>query len=388
LVLAHKKANEEGKNSIMKKYHATPLNISVSILGKLTRKPVWTGRGKHILITDKQNIPNGYAAIIAKNAPKKQRRIPILHNLERAEQLNNGDIISIEPDGKVNVLYDINSPHNTLMVTERCNYSCIMCPQPKVANEKDKTHLNLRLISLMNKRTQSLGITGGEPTLIGDKLLDIISACKKELPRTALTLLTNGMRFEDKEFAQKISLIRHPDLVIDIPLYADTDTEHDTIIGAKGFYKTIKGLYNLALFEQKIGIRIVIHKMTYKRLPQLSEFIYRNFPFVFHVAFMQMETIGLAKENIERLWIDPYDYNNELEKAVVYLSQREVNVSIYNTQLCILPPNLWQFARKSISLWKRIYIEECDKCECREDCGGFFASSEEKHSGHIKALKK
>ena len=184
-------------------------------------------------------------------------------------------------------------------------------------------------------------------------LSDVISACKQKLPRTALTLLTNGMRFEDKEYARKISLIRHPDLVIDIPLYADTDTEHDAIIGAKGFYKTIKGLYNLALFEQKTGIRIVIHKMTYKRLPQLAEFIYRNFPFVFHVAFMQMETIGLAKENIEKLWIDPHDYNDELEKAVVYLSQREVNVSVYNAQLCIIPPSLWQFARKSISLWKR-----------------------------------
>lgn len=372
----------------MKKYHATPSNISSSILGKLTRKPVWIGREKYILITDKQDMPNGYAAIIAQNTPKKQRRIPILHNLEGVEQLNDGDIISIDPDGDVNVLYEINSPHNTLMATERCNYSCIMCPQPKVANEEDKTHLNLKLISLMNRQTQSLGITGGEPTLIGDKLLDIVSACKKKLPRTALTLLTNGMRFEDKEYARKISLIRHPDLVIDVPLHADTDTEHNAIIGAKGFYKTIKGLYNLALFEQKTGIRIVIHKMTYKRLPQLAEFIYRNFPFVFHVAFMQMETIGLAKENIEKLWIDPHDYNEELEKAVVYLSQREVNVSVYNAQLCIIPHSLWQFARKSISLWKRIYIKECKECECREDCGGFFASSEEKHSQCIEALKK
>jgi len=372
----------------MKKYHTTPSNISALLLGKITRKPIWIRRERYILITDKRDIPCGYAAIIAKNVPKNQRRIPILYNLEGVEHLNDGDIISIDPDGNVNVLYELNSPHNTLMTTERCNYSCIMCPQPKVANEDDKTHLNLKLISLMNRQTQSLGITGGEPTLIGDKLLDIISACKQKLPRTALTLLTNGMRFEDKEYARKISLIRHPDLVIDIPLYADTDTEHDAIIGAKGFYKTIKGLYNLALFEQKTGIRIVIHKMTYKRLPQLAEFIYRNFPFVFHVAFMQMETTGLASKNIDQLWIDPYDYNDQLKRAVDFLFNRNMNVSIYNAQLCVIPESLWRFTRKSISAWKNIYFEQCVQCFHRAECGGFFESSAEKHSEHIKPMKQ
>ena len=371
----------------MKKHYGKTLNISIPILGKITRKPVWIDRKNFILITDNQRLPSGYSAFITQYAPKEQVNSPVLYDMDCIEQLEDGDIVSIEPDGKVNVLYEISSPHNTLMITQRCNYSCIMCPQPKIAKEEDRTQHNLKLISLMSKQTRSLGITGGEPTLVGDNLIDIISACKKNLPNTSLTLLTNGVRFADKEYARKISQLGHHDLLIDIPLYSDTDTKYEEIVGAHGFYKTIEGLYNLALLEQKVGIRIVIHKMTYQRLPQLAEFIYRNFPFVFHVAFMQMETIGLAKENIERLWIDPYDYNAELEKAVMYLSQREMNVSIYNAQLCVLPRKLWRFARKSISLWKRIYIEECDKCDSRNDCGGFFASSGEKHSQYIHAMK-
>ncbi|MFH1363322.1 MAG: His-Xaa-Ser system radical SAM maturase HxsC, partial [Candidatus Omnitrophota bacterium] len=190
------------------------------------------------------------------------------------------------------------------------------------------------------------------------------------------------------DYVERLVRIGHPNIFIEIPLYADTDTEHNGIIRAKGFYQTIKGLYNLAVFKQRVGLRIVILKQNYQRLAQLAEFIYHNFPFVFHIAFMQMETVGLAWNNIEDLWIDPYDYNDQLKEAVNYLAMRKLRVSIYNAQLCILPRTLWKYSRKSISRWKNIYVEECRNCDYRNECGGFFASSLGKHSQHIKGLKK
>lgn len=198
-------------------------------------------------------------------------------------------------------VYEINSNHNALMATERCNHRCIMCPQPPILQEKDKTPFNLQLISLFDKNTQEIGITGEEPTLIGDNLFTLIRHVKKELPQTAISILSNGVKFADKEFAMKLAKCRHQDLQIDIPLFSDIAEEHNRIIGAKTFYKTVQGLYNLALFRQRIGLRIVVHKQTYKRLPQFADFIYHNFPFVAQVAFMQMETTGLAKENFENL---------------------------------------------------------------------------------------
>jgi len=65
-----------------------------------------------------------------------------------------------------------------------------------------------------------------------------------------------------------------------------------------------------------------------------------------------------------------------------------MNVSIYNAQLCVLPKTLWKYARKSISSWKNIYLNECSLCDYREECGGLFASSLDKHSKYIKPLKK
>ncbi len=41
-------------------------------------------------------------------------------------------------------------------------------------------------------KPEYLAITGGEPTLLGSGLLELICACKKHIPKTALAILTNG----------------------------------------------------------------------------------------------------------------------------------------------------------------------------------------------------
>ena len=161
-----------------------------------------------------------------------------------------------------------------------------MCPQPPVLQEEDRTSFNLELIKLFDKSTQEIGITGGEPTLIGDKLFELIRQIKKSCPKSAISILSSGVKFADVDYAAKLAACNHHDLQIDIPIFSDIATEHNRIVGAKTFYKTVQGLYNLAQFCQKIGLRIVIHKQTYKRLPQSADYIYHNFPFVTQVAFM------------------------------------------------------------------------------------------------------
>ena len=135
-----------------------------------------------------------------------------------------------------------------------------------------------------------------------------------------------------------------------------------------------------------IEIRTVIHRFNCKRLHRFAEFVYQNLPFAIHIAFMGMETAGLARENVAQLWIDPYDYQCYLEKAVQFLHRANMNFSIYNHQLCILPKKLWPFCRKSISEWKNIYLDECLSCFEKERCGGFFKTSGSYYSRHINHL--
>jgi His-Xaa-Ser system radical SAM maturase HxsC len=260
-----------------------------------------------------------------------------------------------------------------------------MCPQ-RISNYEN-TSLNMKVISLMDKNTEYLGLTGGEPTLLKDDLIKIIRECKHKLPKTTIALLTNGILLDDFDYIKELVSINHPNIIFQIPLYADNDTEHNNIMQSNSFYRTIKGIHNLALFNQKIEIRTVVHALNYRRLAKLSEFIYRNFPFVYHIAFMGLELEEKAKENINLLWIDPYEYRDKLRQAIMTLHRAHLNVSIYNHQLCILPEELWKYSEKSISIWKNEYLNICSNCDVKDRCGGLFRSCMVKHSDHLQPVK-
>ena len=304
---------------------------------------------------------------------------------EHCADLRDGDVVLLEPDGRILVLYKAGSLYNSILATNRCNCLCLMCPQPPSGSDPpDLRQNNLQMIALLDpQKTEHLGITGGEPTLLGEDLITLVRTCREKLPNTTVTLLTNGRRLKDLEFARALVKAGYPRLLVEIPLFADNDTEHDTIMGAKGsFYETLRGLHNLALLGQPVGLRTILHALTITRLTQFAEFVYHNLPFVFQVAFMGMETRGLASQNLGRLWVDPYDYQDRLAHAVKYLTRRLVPVSIYNHQLCLLPRDLWTYARKSITDWKQAYPPACSGCAVQDRCGGVFGTGE-KHSAFL-----
>lgn len=371
----------------MKKAFGIAHNIEDTILGKITteEKNIF-GRKDYILV--KENVETGaygYLAVVTNTDFIKGDK-PIVSEVQDLSEFHSGDVVSITKEGEISFLYEIQAKHNAVYVTDLCNHRCIMCPQPPISKEEDKTPFNLKLISFLDKDVKEVGITGGEPTMIGDKLFDIIRQIKKCVPKASVTLLSNGVKFANKEYAMKLAMCRHHDLQIDVPLFSDIPEEHNKIVGAKTFYKTVQGLYNLALFGQLIGIRIVVHKLTYKRLPQMADYIYHNFPFVSHVAFMQMETTGMAQEHIEQLWIDPYEYNKELNQAISIFDQRGIATHIYNAQLCVLPPALREFSVNSISDWKDTYLDKCEGCQLIDKCGGLFASNVDYHSTQISPV--
>lgn len=303
--------------------------------------------------------------------------------------LGDGDVLRIAPHRRgIRVLYRRRAKSNGILLTEQCNHYCLMCSQPpKNVDDSWITKQVLELIPLIDQDAQELILTGGEPTLLGDDFLSIVNACKSWLPRTAVHVLSNGRRFADLEFTQRYADIQHPDLMVGIPLYSDLSTEHDYVVQADGaFDETIRGILNLKRLRQRVEIRVVIHKQTFERLPFLAEFIARNLLFVDHVALMGLEITGFTRFNLNDLWIDPIDYKEQLWRAVSHLSSHRMNVSVYNHQLCIIDRRVWPYAKKSISDWKNEYFAECDGCQVRDRCGGFFSSARLRYSDHIKAV--
>lgn len=90
---------------------------------------------------------------------------------------------------------------------------------------------------------------------------------------------------------------------------------------------------------------------------------------------MRMETSGVAEDNLEAVWVEPIDYQQHLRQSVLELHRRAMNVSVYNLPHCLLPSDLWRFARNSISGWKRAYLPQCGQCCKKDKCAGVFETS-------------
>ena len=332
--------------------------------------------------------PSGYGGVIAPGPALLKDcklNIPVAHSVPQLEYVSEGDVVAIFPSGHVNVLYRRQSRHNSILTTERCNSLCLMCSQPpKPDDDGYRVPIILRLIDLIDQECPELILSGGEPLLLGDQFFEIVEKCERELPGTAVHVLTNGRLFKDARLARRLATVNHHDLMLGVPLYADTAELHDFVVQApNAFEETMQGLYNLAEAGIPVEIRVVVHRQTFQRLPQLAEFIYRNLTFVSQVVLMGMEMYGLVHQNMEALWIDPSEYQEQLEKATLDLARRGIRVLLYNHQLCVLRRTLWPFSVKSISDWKNTYIDECAVCVVRERCGGFFQSGVKRHSARI-----
>lgn len=299
-----------------------------------------------------------------------------------------GDILRLEASGRFRVLYRKSSTHNNLLVTERCDNYCLMCSQPPKKIDDNWVLDDLfQVVQLLENDTSGLGFTGGEPTL-ADRFIDLLKLCHNRLPDAAIHVLSNGRRFSDLSYARDWASVQHRDLMVGIPVYSDLSTVHDYVVQADGaFDETIRGILNLKRFKQRVEIRVVLHKQTYSRLPQLARFLARNLLFVDHVALMGLEITGFTRANLDALWIDPIEYQRELYEAVALLDDFGIRTSIYNLQLCLLDRRLWEYAVKSISDWKREYFPQCNDCGAQTICGGMFSSATYRHSEHLRPIQ-
>jgi His-Xaa-Ser system radical SAM maturase HxsC len=346
-------------------------------------------RSREAFLVKGECPPEGFGWYIFVNRPVGSVDSPTIELPADFDYLADGDVLRLTPaKNGLRVLFRRNASINSFLLTERCNNLCLMCSQPpRNVNDGWIVDEILEALPLIDPDVPEIMFSGGEPTLLGDSFFELVQACKSYLPRTALHVLSNGRTFANAEFAAKLGRIKHHDLMLGIPVYSDLSHVHDYVVQADGAYdETIRGILNLRQYGVPVEIRVVLHKQTVERLPQLAEFITRNLLFVSHIALMGLEMTGFTKANLDDLWVDPADYKSELSKAVGILDRAKIRTSIYNSQLCLLDQSIWQFAVQSISDWKQEYMPECDGCAVKGQCGGFFTSAHVKYSQHIRPV--
>jgi MoaA/NifB/PqqE/SkfB family radical SAM enzyme len=87
----------------------------------------------------------------------------------------------------------------TFYVTHKCNLACSYCTQkePDVFSEELNTADTIQLLRRIRKETDSIVITGGEPTLRGD-IEEIVDAARFECKFRSVLLITNGTLLDRK----------------------------------------------------------------------------------------------------------------------------------------------------------------------------------------------
>jgi His-Xaa-Ser system radical SAM maturase HxsC len=377
----------QGKLRILQKRGLEPYLVT------LTKNPSLPPllRRQRALLSDTATA-RGYKSILI-NSPASEADCPDTDLFEKPPEfdyLDEGDIVSLDPrTGSIRCLFRARSKNNTILLTEQCNHYCLMCSQPpKKPDDSWLLREAFDLVRLMPANTTDILYSGGEPTLYGDEFIDLLHHTRRSLPQAAVAVLSNGRAFKDCEYAKKYAAVRHSRLQIGIPIYSDDPVRHDYVVQSKGaFDEAVQGILNLKKLGQRVEVRVVIHKQTIDRLVKTCEFIARNLLFVDHVALMGLEITGFTRANLDILWIDPYEYRDELSAAVTLLNSYGMNCSVYNHQICTVNSDVLPNYRKSISDWKNEYLEACAQCNQLHNCGGLFSSSKlHRHSNHIKAF--
>jgi His-Xaa-Ser system radical SAM maturase HxsC len=314
----------------------------------------------------------------------------IAHLDQRFNYLADGDVIAFDASSRrFRVLYRRASEHNSFLVTDRCNHYCLMCSQPP--KDIDDSWIIDEIsdaIDLIDPHAKAIGFTGGEPLLDWRRFLAILAKMRDRLSETSVHVLSNGRAFVDDTVATAWAEIRHPDLMVGIPIYAAVDHIHDYVVQAPGaFDETVLGILRLKDKGQRVEVRCVLHAITAPRLRQTCEWFARNLPFVDHIALMGLENTGFALANQELLWIDPLEYAANLASGVQTLRAAGVNVSVYNLPLCVLDQSVWDVAVQSISDWKNAYLPVCDECSVRSRCAGFFSTGRMRQSAGIHPIR-
>lgn len=283
-----------------------------------------------------------------------------------------GDVLLVLPHQNLaHRLIRAKSPHNTLLVTERCDQLCVMCSQPPKQHHFDMFE-HLTKAALLAPHGVTLGISGGEPLLYKQQLFGMLQTVFDARPDISFHVLTNAQHVEDQD-QKSLSAFPQERLLWGVPLYSAMAGHHDELVGKVGAFEQLtNSISTLAKAGAAIELRTVILKANVMALPMLANMITRKLPFIVTWAIMQLENIGYGRMNWDKLFLDTSEDFSLVARAVNIARGRGISTSLYNFPLCTVPPAYRQFSRPTISDWKRKYLPICGDCSLRADCGGFF----------------
>jgi His-Xaa-Ser system radical SAM maturase HxsC len=298
-----------------------------------------------------------------------------------------GDVLLVRPSKRMaHRLIRAQSSNNFFLVTEQCDQLCVFCSQPP-----KKTHLDrfkhFERAALLAPNNCRITITGGEPTLHKKALFSMMAKVRAQRPDVTFHVLSNGQHFQDGDSAFLLSKAGRA-ISWGIPLYSSDAALHDELVGKIGAYTALlQGLSILCQTGSALELRTVVTKKNAFALPRTARFIAANLPFADSWAIMQLESIGFARNRWPDLFFDTSMEFAPVAEAIDIARLSGQSPRLFNFPLCTVPTAYRRFALPTISDWKRRYLADCEACQIKTYCGGFFAWYPEAHGFEAIGLK-
>jgi His-Xaa-Ser system radical SAM maturase HxsC len=283
-----------------------------------------------------------------------------------------GDVLLIEPGaGSATRIIRATSPHNSLLVTERCDQLCVMCSQPPKKTHVDRFGI-FRDACVLAPQEALIGISGGEPTLYKSELLELVEHVLGVRPDLRFHILSNGQHF-DMSDVERLSQPLYGNVSWGIPLYSADPADHDEIVGKAGAFERLEqSLHVLLLAGSTVELRTVVMLSTVKGLGALARHIAARLSFISSWSIMQLENTGFAKSRWGLLYFDHASDFAPVATALDLAQAHGIQARLFNFPFCTVPANYRHLAPASISDWKRKYAPACEGCRAMNQCSGFF----------------
>lgn len=254
-------------------------------------------------------------------------------------------------------------------VTPVCNNRCFMCCAPikqeTITEHPPFDYVKEEIDKLSDMK--EIYLTGGEPTT-SPYLFRLIDYIKNKEPEAKVNIVTNGRMFFYKNFTRKMINSGVNKIVTEI--YGSNSELHDKITRTPGsFEQTIEGIKNLIEFEQYIELRLVVHKMNYKKLPEMALYVSQNLHDVKKVVMFPFNIVSHALKNRDLLQITYKDIIPFLEESIEIFKKRNMNLELYHIPFCVIDKKHWSFL-KGITTedYKISLLKECRKCLKKDEC--------------------
>ncbi len=300
------------------------------------------------------------------------------------------DVLEISEKGIIYRWFSSVEGDAGIATTPKCNSNCLMCPASEQERKNDEYSIEnlIKVINYMPDDLWYFTITGGEPTLVGEKrFLEIYRTVKNHLPLTKILLLTNGRTLGDKTFFDAFVKENTDMLRIAIPIHGSTPERHDIITQSPGgFVQTMRGIRNVMDAGIELELRVVVSKLNCDDLLDISKLIVKCFPKTKIVHFVGLEMRGNCVVNASKVIISYEEAFKRSKEAINNLMMHGIDVALYNFPYCMIDRKYWPLAKKSISAYKSEFYQECECCEMRDVCCGIFTATKAFYKPAVKPI--